>query len=714
MKPFFTVFGTVLMHPIRVAFLCLCTFSVNAQQSSYILKEPYTFKTLAGIGNQKNSIDGPVGLATFDNPTGIALGLSGDLIVVDSNSNTIRKISKDGLVTTIAGAPNQRGYVDGPGSVARFWRPYGVAVNKKGEIFVCDSGNAVIRKISIDGHVSTYSGDRSKSGGSDGYLTVATYYEPTGIAIDKDDNFYITDTGWNTIRKISNLGQVSTLAGNGSFAGFVDGTGKESFFNRPIGIALDEVNKNIIVADSENNAIRKISYDGTVSLVAGGLSGTSDGVGSAARFYKPTGVTVDENGDIFVADSVYTLIRKITSGNNVNTIAGLYGGRAPQDGTGSDARFSTPINQIVSDKSGLLYTTERGNVIRCGGYVRATDVVAIPRDRSVLVAFTPPVITAGAKILGYTVKAYPSGTTTNGLSSPIILSRLVNGTKYYATVTAILDSGNSAESTSSDEFYPTNSTSSLSSVAVRTTLDSNQVVIVGFTMSAGPNNILLRAAGPTLATFGVPDVMSDPKIDLYSGQTKLTSNDNWGGESALSEAFQIAGAFAYSSNASLDAALVTSVDGGRTLHVSGSASGTVLVEAYGGGISRTQRFTSLSARNTVGTGANILIAGFTLTGSGTRNLLIRAVGPKLIDFDVLNFLADPKLEIYTGAKKLYENNDWSTSLLPVFNSAGAFALNPKSKDAAITISLPAGGYTVQVSGADGGVGEALIEIYELP
>jgi hypothetical protein len=159
---------------------------------------------------------------------------------------------------------------------------------------------------------------------------------------------------------------------------------------------------------------------------------------------------------------------------------------------------------------------------------------------------------------------------------------------------------------------------------------------------------------------------------------------------------------------------VTSVDGGRTLHVSGSASGTVLVEAYGGGISRTQRFTSLSARNTVGTGANILIAGFTLTGSGTRNLLIRAVGPKLIDFDVLNFLADPKLEIYTGAKKLYENNDWSTSLLPVFNSAGAFALNPKSKDAAITISLPAGGYTVQVSGADGGVGEALIEIYELP
>jgi hypothetical protein len=127
-----------------------------------------------------------------------------------------------------------------------------------------------------------------------------------------------------------------------------------------------------------------------------------------------------------------------------------------------------------------------------------------------------------------------------------------------------------------------------------------------------------------------------------------------------------------------------------------------------------QRFTGLSARNRVGTGANILIAGFSLSGEGMRNLLIRAVGPTLGVFGVPGVLADPKLEIYQGSTKIGENDNWSSMLSNAFSSVGAFQLTPGSKDAAITISLPANGYTVQVSGADGGVGEALVEIYELP
>ena len=101
-------------------------------------------------------------------------------------------------------------------------------------------------------------------------------------------------------------------------------------------------------------------------------------------------------------------------------------------------------------------------------------------------------------------------------------------------------------------------------------------------------------------------------------------------------------------------------------------------------------------------------------GSGTRDLLIRAIGPKLVDFGVTGNLADPKLELYSGNTKIDQNDNWSSSLSSVFSSAGAFSLTPGSKDAAITVSLPAGGYTVQVSGADGGVGEAIVEIYELP
>ena len=254
----------------------------------------------------------------------------------------------------------------------------------------------------------------------------------------------------------------------------------------------------------------------------------------------------------------------------------------------------------------------------------------------------------------------------------------------------------------------------LYSLAVRTTLEANQVLIVGFTMSGGAKNVLLRAAGPTLGAFGVPETMVDPKLDLYSGSTLITSNDNWNGSSSLAAIFQAAGAFAFSSTSSRDAALVASIDGGRTAHVYGPTAGAVLVEGYDVGSGDAQKFTSLSARNRVGTGANILIAGFSLAGEGKRNLLIRAIGPTLFLFGVPGVLSDPKLEIYQGSTKIGENDNWSSTLSTTFSSVGAFGLTAGSKDAAITVSLPAGGYTVQVSGADGGVGEALVEIYELP
>ncbi len=254
----------------------------------------------------------------------------------------------------------------------------------------------------------------------------------------------------------------------------------------------------------------------------------------------------------------------------------------------------------------------------------------------------------------------------------------------------------------------------LYSLSVRTALEADQVLIVGFTMSGGAKNVLLRAAGPTLGAFGVSQTMSDPKLDLYAGSARTATNDNWGGSSSLAATFQAAGAFAYSSATSLDAALVASIEGSRTAHVYGPSAGTVLVEGYEVGSGDGQKFTSLSARNRVGTGDNILIAGFSLTGAGMRNLLIRAIGPTLGAFGVPNTLSDPKVEIYQGTTKIAENDNWSSTLSTTFSSVGAFPLTAGSKDAAITVSLPAGGYTVHVSGVAGGVGEALVEIYELP
>jgi hypothetical protein len=303
----------------------------------------------------------------------------------------------------------------------------------------------------------------------------------------------------------------------------------------------------------------------------------------------------------------------------------------------------------------------------------------------------------GVSISGATSSAYT-----------IVTTKTTDAGSYTVVVT------NSVGSVTSSAATLTITAPRLSNLSVRTALDANQIVIVGFTMAGGAKSVLLRAGGPTLLAFGVPSVMADPKLELYSGSTKVTTNDNWGGSSSLSAVFQSVGAFGYSSTTSLDAALVASIDGGRTVQVSGLTAGTVLVEGYDAGSGDAQRFSNLSARNKVGTGGNILIAGFTLTGSGTRNLLIRAVGPTLSNFGVPGVLADPKLEIYSGTSKITENDNWSSSLSSTFTSVGAFGLTSGSKDAAITVSLPAGGYTVQVSGADGGVGEAIVEIYELP
>jgi hypothetical protein len=215
--------------------------------------------------------------------------------------------------------------------------------------------------------------------------------------------------------------------------------------------------------------------------------------------------------------------------------------------------------------------------------------------------------------------------------------------------------------------------------------------------------------------------MSDPKLAIFDGPNQVDLNDNWGGNSATSVAIAAVGAFPFSSATSLDAALVTSIQGGRTVQVSGPSAGNLIVEAYDIGAASSPRLTNLSALNFVGTGGDVLIAGFTVAGSGSKNLLIRAVGPSLAaaPFNIGGTLVDPKLTVRNSAQDIVgENDNYSSSLAPVFSSVGAFGLVGGAKDAALLISLPASpgglGYTVTVSGADGGTGLAIVEVYELP
>lgn len=252
----------------------------------------------------------------------------------------------------------------------------------------------------------------------------------------------------------------------------------------------------------------------------------------------------------------------------------------------------------------------------------------------------------------------------------------------------------------------------LANLSVRTAMAAGQTLIVGVVVDGGSRNVLVRAAGPALAGFGLSTAMADPRLDLFRDGTVIFSNEDW--PLPLATTFSSVGAFAFVAG-SKDAALALSLNGAYSVQCRGTGAGVVLVETYDIGAADSARLVNVSARNRVGTGDDILIAGFNISGTGPKQLLIRAIGPKLTAFGVTGTLTDPKLEVYDGnSVKVTENDNWSASLASTFAAVAAFPLETGSRDAALLTTLLPGTYSVQIRGADGGTGEALVEIYEVP
>jgi sugar lactone lactonase YvrE len=315
--------------------------------------------TLAGNGTM-GSVNGKGTMASFSNMMGLAADAQGNIFVADSRNNMIRRISPDGVVTTIAGNGNA-GSADGRGDRASFFYPEGVAVDRKGNLYIADTHNSLIRKIDTGGFVTTLAGQRIYYN-VPGKDTVVRFDNPVGIAVDDSGFVYVADRGNDLIRKISPAGKVYTISGNGR-PGAKNGNGSSASFYLPGGITLDSIG-NIYVADTYNNLIRKINRMGEVTTVAGNSDGgSSNGKGSAAVFSHPAGIAVDGEGNIYVADVGNNRIRKINPAGAITVFAGS-GSQGSENGRDTLASFNRPYG-VAADKSGNIYVADYlNNLIR--------------------------------------------------------------------------------------------------------------------------------------------------------------------------------------------------------------------------------------------------------------------------------------------------------------------------------------------------------------
>lgn len=370
--------------------------------------QTWSFRTLAGTDRGGGSADGPAAEARFASPAGAA-ACADAIFIADAGNHAIRRLSRDGQVTTWAGALGQAGSADGQRLEARFRYPSGIAADAQCNLYVADRGNHVIRKISPSGAVTTIAGRAGTAGNADGDGGQARFNAPQDVAVDTDGTIWVADTGNNRVRRIGGNGRVQTI---------------NRQFNMPLGVAVD-ANGSAYVSDYLNHVVvrlgrdgspagnlasgsslfpadvvfdaagvayvanytdqllQRVEPDGTLTTIAGtkAKTGSADGAGTAVLFDHPRGLAFDPvTGSVLVVDEFSCVIRSATRDGVVTTIAATpAAGPAHVDGVGSEARFMTAADVDVG-ANGIAYVADSDTIRRIARDGTTTTIAGTPGE----------------------------------------------------------------------------------------------------------------------------------------------------------------------------------------------------------------------------------------------------------------------------------------------------------------------------------------------
>ena len=595
---------------------------------------PFMVSTLAGQLRATGTTDGAAAEARFTLPGDLAVDAAGYIYVSDRSSHTIRRISQAGEVTTFAGRAGAPGFAEGRGVAAQFNLPAGLVFDPQGNLFVADTNNNRIRKITPEGVVSTVAGQAQ--GSVDGTGTGARLALPRGIAMDRGGNLYWADGLTHTIRKMTPGGAVTTLAGRAAETGTADGAGATARFNSPTGVAVD-AGGNIFVADTNNHVIRRITPAGEVSTFAGqaGTIGSTDGTIAAARFNFPGRLVIDAAGNLYVTAT--TAVRRISPAGIVTTPVGAGGftGTSYVDGPGTTARFAL-IQGMAADPFGTLYLADGSNALvrkaapvgqRGAGLsnlsvrsVAGTGADTLIVGFSLAAGSKPLLIRAVGPTLGSfgvgealgtpTLKLMRDGATVSqnqgwsdqaadaiaAVTARVGAFALPARSKDAALLETLQSGSYTAQvgggvgvalvevyDTATSRFSTTFATPKLANVSARTRAGTGaETLIVGFVISgSAPKTVLLRGIGPTLASFGVEGALTLPKLAVFRDTRLVAENAGWSGENAIVGAAERVGAFPLPSSSRDAVLLLTLLPGAYTAQLTGqNGTGVALVEIY--------------------------------------------------------------------------------------------------------------------------------------